>query len=215
LDRGHEPIGGGRVDALATLRLQLVDVCPGCDIDDAFELANESNPVDYVEGWIPGFGELRSAEDYAGLWHFINVDADGVFFNDVPGMIYHHAGPDYPGIMDIVVMAGADFSGLSYVYHFGATNAPAIGHYVADTDRARGLVESAAAASLGLLTFLAARVPDQDVDASTTCSPATHYEPGAGCQPGSACPRPCTTDADCSAEEFCATSEGCCVLRPI
>ena len=85
----------------------------GCDASRAFDLAEEYNPVEYAEGWIPGFGSHRSG-DYTGLWHFVDMDAQSSRYNDIRGMLYEEAGPDEsPGVMDLAILAGADLSGLS------------------------------------------------------------------------------------------------------
>jgi hypothetical protein len=84
----------------------------GCDPDHAFDLAEQYNPVDYIDGWLPGFGTVRD-EMFTGMWHFIDVDADQNRFNDIRGLYYPQAGPDYPGVMDVAIMASADLSGLS------------------------------------------------------------------------------------------------------
>ena len=84
----------------------------GCDLDDSYEFARENNAVDYIEGWIPGVGSTRS-DTYTGLWHFVHVDAGVNRFNDKRGMWYVGAGPDYPGAMDVAILAAADVSGLS------------------------------------------------------------------------------------------------------
>lgn len=85
-----------------------------CNVDDAFDLAREYNPVDYFESWLPGFGHLQSSE-YTGLWHFLHVEPDTAHrYNDIRGMWYEGAGPgSRPGFMDVVLMATSDLSGLS------------------------------------------------------------------------------------------------------
>lgn len=93
-----------------------------CNPADAFDLAREYNPIDYVEGWIPGVGDIRS-DDYTGLWHFIHTDAGTRGrYNDVRGMFYEGAGPNFPGAIDIAIMAGADLSGLSLNAHMSRGN---------------------------------------------------------------------------------------------
>jgi hypothetical protein len=85
----------------------------GCDIDSSFDLSNEYNPVLYADGWLPGFGDIRGT-DYTGLWHFIDVRAGPGDYNDIRGMYYPDAGPTgHPGVVDYLVMAAADFDGLS------------------------------------------------------------------------------------------------------
>jgi hypothetical protein len=85
----------------------------GCDLDDGNKLAKKYNPVDVVDSWIPGYGDF-SGDPYPTLWHFINVDAGGAsLHNAPPGMHYPDAGPSHPGLMDVVIMAAAGFSGLS------------------------------------------------------------------------------------------------------
>lgn len=85
----------------------------GCDLDDGAKLAKKYNPVDYVDSWLPGFGDV-SGDPYPTLWHFINVDAGGPSqHNAPPGLVYPDAGPSYPGVIDVAIMAGAGLSGLS------------------------------------------------------------------------------------------------------
>lgn len=42
----------------------------GCDFSSGFDLADEYNPVTYVDGWIPGYG-THTSKDYTGIWHFM------------------------------------------------------------------------------------------------------------------------------------------------
>ena len=84
----------------------------GCDVGSSFDMAKKYNPVEYVDGWIPGYGEVRQG-DAATMWHFIHVDGDGAHYNDTRGLLYEEAGPSYPGAIDLMMMAGADLTGLS------------------------------------------------------------------------------------------------------
>src|SRR2546427_6354126 len=84
----------------------------GCNIRDSFNLAERINPVRYIEGIIPGSGNVFG-NDYTGLWHFVDVDARINRYNDVRGVLYEDAGPAYPGAVDIAIMAAADLIGLS------------------------------------------------------------------------------------------------------
>lgn len=83
-----------------------------CDVGDAFDLAEELDPVTLLEGEIPGVGSFRSV-DYVGLWHFVDVDASIRRYNDTRGLFYENAGPSHPGAVDVAIMAAADLSGLS------------------------------------------------------------------------------------------------------
>jgi len=87
-----------------------------CDADDAFDLATQINPITLFEGTFPGLGAIRSL-DLVGVWHFINVGALDHRYNDVRGMLYEQAGPTYPGVIDVAIMAGADVVGLSLNAH--------------------------------------------------------------------------------------------------
>lgn len=84
----------------------------GCDVGSSFDMAKKYNPVEYVDGWIPGVGEVRQG-DAATMWHFIHVDGDGAHYNDTRGLLYEEAGPSHPGAIDLMMMAGADLTGLS------------------------------------------------------------------------------------------------------
>lgn len=83
-----------------------------CNVTQPFDLANQVNPVHYAEGWMPGFGDVRS-DTYTGLWHHIHMDRTGEY-NNRPGISYMYAGPNSnPGAFDLAIMAMADMTGLS------------------------------------------------------------------------------------------------------
>jgi hypothetical protein len=83
-----------------------------CDTDEPYALADQVNPVDFIDGFIPGFGDIRS-DAYTGLWHFIDIDRPGEF-NNISGMHYTTAGPQRrPGAIDVALIAATDISGLS------------------------------------------------------------------------------------------------------
>jgi hypothetical protein len=84
----------------------------GCNLGDSFTLAQKYNPVDYIQGTIPGIGDIRG-DTYTGLWHFEDVDASIHVYNSTRGMWYPGAGPSHPGVIDVVVGAGAQATGLS------------------------------------------------------------------------------------------------------
>jgi len=84
----------------------------GCHAGDSFALSQKYNPVDFVQGLIPGVGDTRGAT-YTGLWHFEAVNASINRFNDTRGMWYPGAGPSYPGAFDVVIGAGSQLIGLS------------------------------------------------------------------------------------------------------
>ena len=84
----------------------------GCDYGSGYDLAQEYNPVDVVDSWIPGFGSHRSS-DYIGIWHFIDVYASKGRYNDIRGLYYPGAGRTHPGVVDIGIMAASDFLGLT------------------------------------------------------------------------------------------------------
>lgn len=84
----------------------------GCDVGDSFAFARQYNPVDFIEGLVPGIGDIRS-DSYTGLWHFEDVGASINRFNDTRGMWYPGAGPSHPGAIDVVISAGAEITGLS------------------------------------------------------------------------------------------------------
>jgi len=83
-----------------------------CGVHDGQDLVNQVNPVDELESLIPGFGSVYDG-DYTGLWHFMHVGAGQGQFSDIRGMLYEGAGDDHPGVVDILIMVGADLSGLS------------------------------------------------------------------------------------------------------
>lgn len=85
-----------------------------CNLHKPYQLADSVNPVDFIDGFVPGYGDIRG-DDYTGLWHFIHVDTGRGDYNNFPGMYYPHAGPDgaAPGVMDVVIILMADTLGLS------------------------------------------------------------------------------------------------------
>jgi hypothetical protein len=90
----------------------------GCDIDDSFELARSINVVDYLQGWIPGVGDVRGLL-FNGIWHFIDTDAIVNRFNTPRGTWLPEAGPVVfgvpkgPGAVDVAIIAATELSGLS------------------------------------------------------------------------------------------------------
>ncbi len=87
----------------------------GCDFGSAYDLADEYNPVEYVDSWIPGLSSHTNST-YPGVWHFINMahPHDAGRYNDFPGLWYQNAGPNgNPGVIDILIMVGANTTGLS------------------------------------------------------------------------------------------------------
>jgi hypothetical protein len=85
----------------------------GCDFDDSYDLARQYNPVDYIQGWFPGIGNIQES-DYTTLWHFLHVDDPDPEFNDVRGMRHERAGPSMvPGAVDVVITAATFASGMS------------------------------------------------------------------------------------------------------
>ncbi len=90
--------------------------CGSCG-SDAKDLADTANPIDSVEGLIPGIGDISGA-NYTGVWHFINMRPGAPNdYDDRPGMLYETAGPDgSPDAVEIALMAIADASGWSIHY---------------------------------------------------------------------------------------------------
>jgi hypothetical protein len=86
------------------------------NLDSSYALARQYNPVDEIQGAIPGVGDIRS-DDYTGLWHFESVDAGVHRFNDTRGMWYPGAGPDHPGALDVAILAFTQATGLSLNAH--------------------------------------------------------------------------------------------------
>jgi hypothetical protein len=83
-----------------------------CDPQDAEDLATKADPINYIDSWLPGFGKIYGP-DYTGLWHFMDMASSSGQFNDVRGMLYEDAGRDFPGTVDVGIMAFADITGLS------------------------------------------------------------------------------------------------------
>jgi hypothetical protein len=92
--------------------------CSKCK-SDARKAADTINPVDEVEGWIPGVGDI-SGNDWVGLWHHINMN-DGASneFDAHQGELFEEAGPPGMGMdpVDLVLMAVMDATGLSVNYN--------------------------------------------------------------------------------------------------
>jgi hypothetical protein len=82
----------------------------GCEADEILD--DKYNPINYIDSWLPGFGDVRG-DTYTGMWHFVQMTDESGEFNSFRGMLYSHAGPRYPGAFDITIMASADLSGLS------------------------------------------------------------------------------------------------------
>ena len=92
--------------------------CSKCK-SDARKAADTINPVDEIEGWIPGVGDI-SGNDWVGLWHHINMN-DGASneFDAHQGEFFEEAGPPGMGMdpVDLVLMAVMDATGLSVNYN--------------------------------------------------------------------------------------------------
>jgi len=91
--------------------------CSDCKAD-ARKAADTVNPVDEIEGWIPGVGDI-SGNSWVGVWHHINMN-DGASneFDPHQGELFEEAGPPGMGMdpVDLVLMAAFDVSGLSVHY---------------------------------------------------------------------------------------------------
>lgn len=122
-------------------------VITGCDIDTSHEFARQYNPVDEIQGAIPGVGDMRS-DTFTGLWHFEAVDADINRFNSTRGMWYPGAGPSYPGAFDVTIMAGTQVAGLA----LNAFESDGPTHY-GDFDRIHRTGAMWQSHSIGMLEF--------------------------------------------------------------
>ena len=66
--------------------------CKDCD-KDALNIADKINPVDDIEGLIPGVGDV-SGDKWVGVWHHINVTSRGSNeYDDRQGELFEEAGP--------------------------------------------------------------------------------------------------------------------------
>jgi hypothetical protein len=95
----------------------IFDDCSDCDTE-AKDIANDANPINAIEGMLPGIGDVKGL-DWVGIWHHINVrpDTGGGAFDDRPGALLETGGPfGIPDATALVLMAALDVSGLSLNY---------------------------------------------------------------------------------------------------
>jgi hypothetical protein len=83
--------------------------CSDC-MKGAKDFADAANPVDKIDGWLPGFGDLHGG-DYNTMWHFMNVQPGrSDDYDDMQGLLYEEAGwHGEPDALDLAVMAFFDF----------------------------------------------------------------------------------------------------------
>ncbi|MBA2306323.1 MAG: hypothetical protein H0W08_27345 [Acidobacteria bacterium] len=86
--------------------------CGGC-AGDASDLADGANPLDEIDGLIPGIGDI-SGTDWTGVWHHINLfpQASNEFDNH-QGLLSEEAFGGVPDPLEILLMAVSDAAGLS------------------------------------------------------------------------------------------------------
>lgn len=86
--------------------------CGKCK-SDAKDAASDTDPINFVDSWIPGIGDI-SGDDYVGVWHFINLWPSAPNqYDDNQGLETDVA---FNGALDPVevgLMAVFDLSGLS------------------------------------------------------------------------------------------------------
>jgi len=79
--------------------------------------SHSTNPVDYVDSWLPGIPYPGDASSFNGLWHFIESSpfpGPRGQYNNPSGMYYPNAGPNFsPGVLDDLILDGSTLSGLS------------------------------------------------------------------------------------------------------
>lgn len=80
---------------------------------DAFDLARKINPIEYLEGLVPGIPYNFRTDQIGGMWHFIDIESQNNRYNDHRGLFYEGAGPGHPGIIDVAIMAAGDIMGIS------------------------------------------------------------------------------------------------------
>ncbi|MBC8165195.1 MAG: hypothetical protein H7Y20_04890, partial [Bryobacteraceae bacterium] len=85
-----------------------------CDVD-AMNLADKANPLDDIEGLIPGVGDI-SGDMFVGMWHHIKMMGPGASNenDDRQGLLFEEAGPyGLPDPLDFTMMAAFDVAGMS------------------------------------------------------------------------------------------------------
>jgi hypothetical protein len=87
--------------------------------DTASSWSHSTDPVDYVDGWIPGIPYSLVGDDteFNGLWHFIEANSTPGprgRYNNPSGMYYPNAGPQWdPGELDDDIIDFTSATGLS------------------------------------------------------------------------------------------------------
>jgi hypothetical protein len=94
----------------------------GC-LGKSVDIADKANPIDDLEGMIPGVGNISGA-DFVGMWHHIKIMGPATNeFDDHQGLSLDAAGPTpLMDPLDMVEVAIADATGLSL--NFNASNGP-------------------------------------------------------------------------------------------
>ncbi|WP_433973202.1 hypothetical protein [Tunturiibacter lichenicola] len=86
--------------------------CSKC-ADDAKDAAKDSDPVNYVDSFIPGIGDIKG-DDFVGVWHFINLWPTATNqYDDHQGLETDIAFNGAPDTVEVVLMAVTDLVGLS------------------------------------------------------------------------------------------------------
>lgn len=110
-------------DALAVALVPIVCLVDwlfgdGDCLKDAKKLADDANPTEEIDSWIPGIGD-QSGEDWVGVWHFVDMNPGASNDYDArQGKLFDEAGvPDEPmDPVELVLMAYFDTAGLSVNY---------------------------------------------------------------------------------------------------
>ncbi len=87
--------------------------CNDCG-QEAQDIADDSFPIDDLEGLLPGIGDI-SGSDFVGMWHHIKVSVPASNeFDNHQGWLLEESGPiGPPDPLDLTLMALFDASGLS------------------------------------------------------------------------------------------------------
>ena len=94
--------------------VKLMSGDPGSCWADATDAADTLNPLDEVEGLLPGIGDI-SGDITVGMWHHIQVLNGGSNeYDDHQGLLFSEAGP-YATLdqVDLALLAGMDIAGVS------------------------------------------------------------------------------------------------------